>query len=94
MAYTRQGLMTVKDRFCRLSPIEPSKPEGYIQVSIGGANKFMVLRGLVLASQGLYVGEGQQRSHLCGWLACVVPRHIVVVGIVVVVEIGVVVCVY
>lgn len=63
--------------WCVLSPNAPTKGDGYVQVSFGGANKFAVLQELLLWASGLDCGPGEQASHLCGQKLCMVKEHVV-----------------
>jgi hypothetical protein len=74
------GLDVQEAGFCKLCLLTPSKDDGYIQVSFGGANKFAILQELVLWSGGVTrrVGTGDQISHLCGNPACVLLEHLCV----------------
>jgi hypothetical protein len=65
------------DGFCVLSGMKPSKRDGYIQLSSGGANKFAMLQEVLLWAAGYTLGEGQQASHLCKKPSCTVIGHVV-----------------
>jgi len=66
--------------FCRLSKNKPTKENGYVQVSWGGANKFCVIEELLLWSQGVIKDSGEHCSHLCCRPLCLVPAHICAEG--------------
>lgn len=59
------GLESVSDGWCTLVKLKPTKNEGYVQISYGGANKFVMLQELVLWEGGVTLVDGQQASHLC-----------------------------
>lgn len=71
-----RGLTVLPVGWCKISQLRPSKANGYIQVSYGGANKFATLQDIVLWSKGLEVYAGHQVSHLCGMPGCTVASHI------------------
>jgi hypothetical protein len=62
--------------FCRVCKLVPTKENGYVQVSWGGANKFCVLEELLLWSQGVTLVDGHQCSHLCCEPLCLLPEHV------------------
>jgi hypothetical protein len=64
--------------FCRLCKNKPTKENGYVQVSWGGANKFCVLGELLSWAGGVIKDPGAHYSHLCCQPLCIVPGHIVV----------------
>jgi hypothetical protein len=70
-----EGLDFDQDGFCKLVRLKPTKEGGYVQVSYGGANKFVMLQELVLWSEGVTLVSGQQCSHRCGKPLCK-ERHI------------------
>jgi hypothetical protein len=70
------GLDYTMDGFCRISKLVPSKKNGYVQVSWGGANHFCVLGELLLWSRGVTLVNGNQGSHLCGKPPCLVAEHL------------------
>lgn len=57
--------------------MKPTKKNGYIQVSSGGANKFAMLQEVVLWAGGFELAEGEQCFHRCGQPACLVPGHVI-----------------
>lgn len=58
--------------------MRPSKKNGYIQLSAGGANHFATLQTVLLWSKGLDLGPGRQVSHLCDKPACLISTHITI----------------
>ncbi len=65
--------------FCLDCQLAPSKENGYIQLSYGGANKFCVLGEMVGWASGIHLlGSTDQISHLCHNPKCIVPAHVVV----------------
>lgn len=73
------GLPAKTSGWCLLCTLEPSKTNGYIQVSYGGANHFCCLQEVVSwAAGGTLKGSGDQHSHRCHHPACAVPGHICV----------------
>lgn len=63
--------------WCELSVLAPTKVNGYIQVSVGGVNKAVLLGELLLWSTGAVLAEGDQVSHLCCQPSCSVPSHVI-----------------
>ena len=70
----------VPDGWCMLSTLAPTKVGGYIQVSIGGVNKAVLLGELCLWSSGRVLHPGEQVSHLCHKPRCCIPGHLTVEG--------------
>jgi hypothetical protein len=70
-------LETEQDGFCRLVKLAPSKKDGYIQLSVAGANKFAVLQEVLLWSKHEMAVEGLHISHLCDKPRCAVAEHVV-----------------
>lgn len=71
-------LKTQREGWCELSVLAPTKTNGYIQVSVGGVNKAVLLGELCLWASGSVLDEGGQVSHLCGHPSCSVPSHVIV----------------
>lgn len=60
-----------------MSKLSPTKDDGYVQLSEGGANKFAVLQEVVLWSGGVAKkSPSDQCSHLCGKTRCLEVDHI------------------
>lgn len=72
--YSRRAVVS---GWCRISLMKPTKRNGYVQVSSGGANKFAVLQELVVWASGSHVGTGEEASHLCHQPLCLCLDHIV-----------------
>lgn len=72
-----EGLDYEEVGWCRLSTLKPTKKNGYIQLSWGGANKFACLQEVVLWAGGGRLLPGEQCSHLCGRPACLGLDHII-----------------
>jgi hypothetical protein len=68
---------SVKDGFCLLSVLKPTKEGGYIQLSSEGANKFATLQEVLLWARGDRLQPGQHASHLCDKPKCLMKEHIV-----------------
>ena len=66
-----------QEGFCWLSPLQPSKEGGYIQVSESGANKFATLQEVMIWAGGRDLRHGEQASHLCCHPTCTVTSHVV-----------------
>lgn len=71
------GLPFRQEGWCRICTLQPSKNNGYIQVSSGGANKFAMLQEVVLWAGGGALSPGEQCSHLCGQPRCMGLDHII-----------------
>ena len=72
-------IKAVNDGWCQLVKRAPTKLGGYVQVSFGGANKFMMLQQVVAAANRQYLTRvDDQCSHLCNQPLCKVPSHVVV----------------
>jgi hypothetical protein len=71
-----RGLDTVKEGWCELCKLAPSKEKGYIQLSYGGANKFAMLQEVVLWAAGVTKGKGDHCSHLCCKPLCTIVGHV------------------
>jgi hypothetical protein len=66
--------------FCVLSPKQPTKTGGYVQVSGWGGNKFASLQQVCAWAGGLDLGldQGSQCSHRCNEPRCLIWEHICV----------------
>lgn len=67
--------------WCELVSLAPTKQDGYIQVSFGGANKFAMLQMVVLWAAGrdlyeLEVPYDEQASHRCHQPRCKTVGHV------------------
>jgi len=70
------SLKAKADGWCRLSVLQPTKKDGYVQISYAGQNKFAILQDVLVWANGWSKGEGQQASHLCGHPLCTIPEHV------------------
>lgn len=68
---------SVREGWCDLVEMKPSKQGGYIQVSYDGQNKFASLQEVTLWAGGYELRGSEQASHLCGRPACRVPGHVI-----------------
>lgn len=71
-----KGLDFEVEGFCKKTSLKPTKNDGYVQVSWGGANKFCVLGELLLWAGGFCKSQGQQCSHLCHQPLCLEVSHV------------------
>jgi hypothetical protein len=63
--------------WCELVQLQPTKLDGYIQVSFAGANKFAMLQAVVLWASGKdLTEEGDHCSHRCHNPQCRVVGHV------------------
>lgn len=75
---------TFTQGWCNLTTLKPSKTDGYVQISHGGANKFTTLGCVVLWASGrakpAYSGKTDpwDVSHLCDEPRCTVLEHVTV----------------
>lgn len=80
----RLGRQGTVHGWCTLTGNKPTKAGGYIQVSAGGANHFMMLQHVVLCAAGQSYAFGQDgtlpvgmhASHLCGNTQCTTVGHV------------------
>jgi hypothetical protein len=71
------NLKFTQEGFCKTSTLVPTKVGGYVQVSYGGANKFVVLQELLLWGIGVRRGvPADQCSHRCNNRKCTVVGHV------------------
>jgi hypothetical protein len=64
--------------WCELVQLRPTKPGGYIQLSVAGVNKFALLQSVVLWADGKdLTKKGDQCSHRCHNPPCRVVGHII-----------------
>ena len=68
---------TQVDGWCEVVSLAPTKEEGYVQLSYGGANKFSTLGLVLLWANGLDVTpDKDQCSHLCPNKGCKLLPHV------------------
>jgi len=74
-----ESLPTQLEDWCLTVKMKGNKinGDGYIQLSLNGANKCVLLHEVVLWSKGEFVRYGEQISHLCSNTKCCNPSHIV-----------------
>ena len=80
MDHERKQPGVVKEGFCELTPKQPTKVGGYVQVSAWGGNKFACLQQVSVWAMGEDAGDGltRQCSHRCGEPRCLTVGHVCV----------------
>jgi hypothetical protein len=64
--------------YCLEVQLVPTKADGYVQLSYGGANKFCTLGDMLGWARGIEATGLNQISHRCHNPLCAVPAHIVI----------------